>query len=218
MALPSAPLDGLQLPLLSLWPSMRVSYDTSRIYCPQIMPSRYRPVHHERTTWSPHRWHVIIQSVFSGYVSRDYEFLVATILYLTVSNWNIRTCFYGYSVLIVYVRDMSVWWKMSVTLIFDLIRYISCTFDNPGHVLFPSNFQHYTWTIYFDYTSMILAYLTFPFPTWRGFLIRTYLPTFTFDTLAPGLLCSDFASKSLSSQSVHDHQQHSQWELCGVLF
>ena len=39
-----------------------------------------------------------------------------------------------------------------VTLILDLIRYISCcTFDDPRHVPFPSIFQRYTWTIYLDY-------------------------------------------------------------------
>ena len=80
-----------------------------------------------------------------------------------------------------------------VTLIFDLIRYIIVVVHlailDMFHFLPSSIVTHEQFTLT---TSVILEYLTFPFRTWRGFLIRTYLPTFTFDTLAPGLLCSDF--------------------------
>ena len=60
------------------------------------------------------------------------------IRYLTINDWNIRLCFYGYSLLIVAVRYVHVVEivTVTVTLILDLIRYISCTFDNPRHVPF----------------------------------------------------------------------------------
>ena len=91
----------------------------------------------------------IIQLVFSGYVSHDNFSCFYYIRYLTIINCNVRTCFYGYSMLVVAVRyvhgEEIGTANVMVTLVFYLVRYISCcTFDNIRHVPFPFIVQRYT--------------------------------------------------------------------------